>query len=70
MCWSFNFPYEVDREAWRAVIHGFAKSQIRLSNWTELNWTDEVIWSWNLCEEIKFRWDHEVGALIMGSVAL
>ena len=30
----------MDREAWRAVIHGVAKSQTRLSNWTELNWTD------------------------------
>ena len=27
-----------DREAWRAAIHGVAKSQTRLSNWTELNW--------------------------------
>ena len=27
----------MDREAWRAVIHGVAKSRIRLSNWTELN---------------------------------
>ena len=27
-----------DREAWRAVVHGVAKSQTRLSNWTELNW--------------------------------
>ena len=26
----------MDREAWRAVIHGVAKSQTRLSNWTEL----------------------------------
>ena len=25
----------MDREAWRAVIHGVAKSQTRLSNWTE-----------------------------------
>ena len=29
----------MDREAWRAVIHGVAKNQTRLSNWTELNWT-------------------------------
>ena len=29
----------MDREAWRAVIHGVTKSQTRLSNWTELNWT-------------------------------
>ena len=28
----------MDREAWRAVIHGVAKSQIQLSEWTELNW--------------------------------
>ena len=28
----------MDREAWRAVIHGVAKSQTRLSDWTELNW--------------------------------
>ena len=27
----------MDREAWRDVIHGVAKSQIRLSDWTELN---------------------------------
>ena len=28
----------MDREAWRAVIHGVAKSRTRLSDWTELNW--------------------------------
>ena len=27
----------MDREAWRAVVHRVAKSQTRLSNWTELN---------------------------------
>ena len=27
----------MDREAWRAAIHGVAKSWPRLSNWTELN---------------------------------
>ena len=26
----------MDREAWRAVIHGVAKSQTRLSDWTKL----------------------------------
>ena len=29
---------EMDREAWRAVIHGVEKSRTRLSRWTELNW--------------------------------
>ena len=28
----------MDREAWRAAIHGIVKSQTRLSDWTELNW--------------------------------
>ena len=28
----------MDREAWRAAIHGAAKSRTRLSDWTELNW--------------------------------
>ena len=28
----------MDREAWRAVIHGVAKSRTQLSDWTELNW--------------------------------
>ena len=29
----------MDREAWRAVIHGVAKSQTRLSDWTESSQT-------------------------------
>ena len=30
----------IDREAWRAVIYGVSKSWTRLSDWTELNWTE------------------------------
>ena len=30
----------MDREAWRAAIHGVAKSWTWLSDWTELNWTE------------------------------
>ena len=29
----------MDREAWRAAVHGVAKSWTRLSDWIELNWT-------------------------------
>ena len=28
----------MDRETWRAAIHGVTKSRTRLSDWTELNW--------------------------------
>ena len=42
----------MDREAWRAAVHGVAKNQTRLSNWTELNWTG-MTWfqavTWTFC---------------------
>ena len=28
----------IDREAWRAAVHGVTKSRTRLSDWTKLNW--------------------------------
>ena len=28
----------MNREAWRAAVHGVAKSRTWMSNWTELNW--------------------------------
>ena len=33
----------MDRKAWRAVVHGVAKSQTRLRDWTELNWILEIV---------------------------
>ena len=34
---SKHMELVMDREVWRAAIHGVAKSRTRLSNWTELN---------------------------------
>ena len=40
----------MDREAWRAVVHGVAKS------WTHLSeWTDWLSWFPLLCSQIRFR---------------
>ena len=33
----------MDKEAWRATVHGVAKSQMRLSDWTELKRSAEFV---------------------------
>ena len=40
----------MNRVAWHAAVHGVAKSRTWLSNWTELNWTDNwftLLYTWN-----------------------
>ena len=45
----------MDREAWRAVIHGVAKSRTRLSDWTELMvFSSSQVWMWEL--DYKESW--------------
>ena len=44
----------MDREAWRAAVHGVAKSQRRLSDWTELKW--EFLGFW--LEQNRNWWCH------------
>ena len=43
----------MDWEAWRAAIHGVAKSRTRLSNWTELNWTLVKLLLVNISQSLK-----------------
>ena len=48
----------MDREAWHAVIHGVAKSRTRLSDWSDLIWSDGFpsshVWMWEL--DYKESW--------------
>ena len=45
----------MDREAWYAAVHGVAKSQTWLSDWTELNWTENIQREWT------YTWLHVLG---------
>ena len=44
----------MDREAWRAAIHGVAKNRTWLSDWTELNWVQYLITTPNALWNPKF----------------
>ena len=43
----------MDREAWTAAVHGVAKSQTRLSSWTELI----VAWDFILISNVDISWN-------------
>ena len=45
----------MDREAWRAAIHGVAKSQTQLSEWTELNLLMESFFTEEICRLKKCK---------------
>ena len=49
----------MDREAWRAAVHGVAKSWTWLSNWTELKVTSacEILW---FGETFPSEWNHSL----------
>jgi len=56
----------MDRETWRAAVHGVAKSWTWLSNWTELNWKCWVLChSTSECLETEFlkRWQIKIRSL-------
>ena len=44
-----------DREAWRAVDHGIAKSQTWLSNWTELRLEKKTTPSWIAVSQVVIK---------------
>ena len=51
----------MDREAWRAAIHGVAKSQTLLIDWTELNWRGT--WVDHSSLSLVFLYPHSVTAV-------
>ena len=55
----------MDREAWRAAIHGVAKSRKRLSNWSDLIWCIYICLGF-LCDSVGKESTSNVGDL--GSV--
>jgi len=50
----------MDREAWRAAIHGVTKSRTRLSDWIELNWTEvsswQILWTQMVVSSWQILW--------------
>ena len=60
----------MDREAWHAAIHGFAKSQTRLSNWTELNWTEQVNWTESFQTDTKLNKQNKCFFLVMRTLRI
>ena len=47
----------MDREAWRAAVHGVAKSRTGLSDWTELwihSWKSKLCMCWRLIADTKY----------------
>ena len=50
----------MDKEAWRAAIHGVAKSRTQLSNWTELN---------DIYADLKTRLETAIFCTVIGKEA-
>ena len=42
----------MDRKAWRAAVHGVSKSQTQLSNWTEFNWSQMILFQYVISKNV------------------
>ena len=54
----------MDRNAWNGVVHGVAKSRIRLSDWNELNWTDDYMQCILILNALTYFWGEAKGIFI------
>ena len=56
----------MDREAWRVAVHGVTKSQIRLSDWTELK-PETIVWHFPPHIPSDLDWAKKLAILISTS---
>ena len=63
----------MDREVWHAAVHGVTKSRTRLSDWTEINWTEWKLpyknSSFPVCEKLSDRKSNEKENIIFLNIS-